>query len=268
INRLPIDPVGFGDGGIGPMVEMGAGIVGGLQVGYSKLSYDLYVSNGPQLIYPNPAPGADTRWGQMQYEMFGNNNKSQAVGGRIGFLPLSNSSLELGVSGQYKNSTGDTAYTNVSVLFYAVDLSYFKKIDAIGSTVRLLGEYKVMNVGNGGNYSAYILDSAHSQSVTMTSNAWYGQLSIRPTQVENDILKNIEIVGRYSQFTPPAGTATLVPGGLWGVDKDVISQLAVGINYWLRWDAVLKFSYTSQDGNYASNSLAGQRFNAQIVYRF
>ena len=85
LNRFPTNPVGFGDGGIGPMVENGIGIVGGLQLGVSKLNYDLYLSDGPQLITEDPSMA-----GNFEYEAFLNNNKNIAFGGRIGFLPLSN----------------------------------------------------------------------------------------------------------------------------------------------------------------------------------
>jgi len=50
INRFPTDPVGFGDGGIGAMNEVGVGALGGFGIGDSKVSYDVYVSNGPILL--------------------------------------------------------------------------------------------------------------------------------------------------------------------------------------------------------------------------
>src|SRR6266542_2679807 len=50
INRFPTDPVGFGDGGIGAMNEVGIGAQGGIGIGDSKINYDVYVSNGPILL--------------------------------------------------------------------------------------------------------------------------------------------------------------------------------------------------------------------------
>src|SRR6266498_1745038 len=50
INRFAANPTGFGDGGIGAMNETGVGAIGAIPVGDVKLNYDLYVSNGPQLL--------------------------------------------------------------------------------------------------------------------------------------------------------------------------------------------------------------------------
>ncbi len=101
INRFPTDPVGFGDGGIGAMNEVGIGAQGGFGVGDVKFNYDLYLSNGPILLTdPENA-------GQFEYEGYVGNNKGKAVGGRVGFLPLSNSSLEIGYSFQRYHSDSE-----------------------------------------------------------------------------------------------------------------------------------------------------------------
>lgn len=82
INRFPTDPVGFGDGGIGAMNEVGIGAQGGFGVGDVKFNYDLYLSNGPILLTdPENA-------GQFEYEGYVGNNKGKAVGG-AGWIPAS-----------------------------------------------------------------------------------------------------------------------------------------------------------------------------------
>src|SRR5436190_16348767 len=101
------------------MIETGFGVQGGAQLGASKINYDLYVTNGPQLLTGSPEEA-----GQFEYEAYAGNNKKKSVGGRFGFLPFSNSSLELGYSFQYKSGTGDrsTIYEKTSYTGQAFDL--------------------------------------------------------------------------------------------------------------------------------------------------
>ena len=78
------------------MNETGVGAQGAIPWGNMKLAYDFYLSNGPQLLTdPENA-------GQFEYEAYNDNNKNKATGGRVGFLPFSNSCLELGLS--YENA--------------------------------------------------------------------------------------------------------------------------------------------------------------------
>src|SRR6266496_3871306 len=138
INRFPTDPVGFGDGGIGAMNEVGIGAQGGFGVGDVKFNYDLYLSNGPiLLIDPDNA-------GQFEYEGYIGNNKAKAVGGRLGLLPFTNSSLEIGYSFQKKSKTGDpgSSYENVGLFMQAIDLNYYGHLTSIQCDLRLIGEWK------------------------------------------------------------------------------------------------------------------------------
>ena len=251
LNRFPTDPVGFGDGGIGPLVETGLGIVGGLQMGYSKLNYDFYISNGPHLI-ANDANMA----GNFEYESFLNNNRDMAFGGRVGLLPFANSSLELGLSTLQKTKTGDihTIYNNVGASWMAYDLSYYHYLTSLKSTVRVYGEYKTMNV----DQARYPFDSTVAFK-SNKSSAWYVQGGLRPTTFDLQFLNNIEFALRYSKFTTPAnapwGNALINSAG------NSIYQWAYGINYWLAWDCLIKFSYQRQ-------SFDGNQFISQVIYRF
>jgi hypothetical protein len=246
LQRFANSPVGFGDGGIGAMTETGIGLQGGAQVGVSKINYDFYITNGPQLL-----TGSPDQAGQFEYEAYLNNNKKKSIGGRFGFLPLSNSSLEVGYSVQYKSSTGDrlTAFEKTPFMAQAFDLNYFKTMESIKSQVRVIGEYKMLNVGQ---------RSYASDSTTFTfdnkSSAYYIQGSIRPIGLDNGILKNLELALRYSEFNTPQGAMWFADG------KNVRTQTAVGINYWYRWNGVLKISYQKQNG--------AKGFYAQLVYGF
>ena len=59
------------------------------------------------------------------------------------------------------------------------------------------------------------------------------RLSIQPAFLEDPILRNFELVGRYSFLETPEGSH-------WGGKQ---KQWAVGVNYWLDWRSVIKLSY-------------------------
>ncbi|NVO18335.1 MAG: hypothetical protein HXX13_01470 [Bacteroidetes bacterium] len=254
LNRFSTDPVGFGDGGIGPMVENGVGIVGGLQLGYSKLNYDFYMSDGPQLLAEDA-----TMAGNFEYEGFLNNNKNMAFGGRVGLLPFSNSCLELGVSLLHKSKTGDinTPFNKIGANWMAYDLNFYHNIPALKSIVRVYGEYKTMSVDK----ATYPFDEGGSFS-TNKSSAWYIQGGLRPNGFTSQFVDNLEVSARYSSFTTPENA----PWGNAVTYSDLslgntIHQMAYSLNYWLAWDCILKFSYQTQ--NYSAN-----QFVFQAIYRF
>jgi hypothetical protein len=253
LNRMATDPVGFGDGGIGPMVETGIGAVGGFQLGYSKMNYDIYLSNGPQLLSGSADDPASA--GQFEYESYFDNNRNKAIGGRIGFLPLTNSSLEVGVSGLNESKAADLHSpwdsSGVGVTFYAIDLNYYYSLDFIKSTLRLMGEYKGANVDKA-SYPVYGDTMSATYSFNNSSSAYYVQATLRPSKSENAFFKNLELSARYSEFAP-------AKDALWGGNK--ISQRTLGLDYWLSWDCVLKLTFQNQ-------SDFGNSYQAQLVYRF
>ncbi len=249
VDRFAINPVGFGDGVIGPMIETGIGAQGGIPLGSAKMSYDFWISNGPQLIDGSADPG---NAGQFDYEAYSDNNKSKAIGGRIGLVPFSNSSLELGVSFENAKGTGAqySAYEKTGVQMMAFDLEYFKNISAIKSTVRLIGEYKTQKVDK-----AYYPVEGDSTSYTFdnSANAMYGMISLRPSNADNKFVRNLELGFRYSSFDRPKEAK-------WGSDK-MLTQTAVTLDYWLRWNSLVKFTY-------GKNSDAANLYVVQLVYGF
>lgn len=244
INRFSTDPVGFGDGGIGAMNEVGVGAQGGFGVGSAKINYEFYISNGSQIL-TNPENA-----GQFDYEAYAANNNAQAVGGRIGLLPLSNSSFEIAYSFQNKEKTGEigTPYENVGVLMQAFDLNYWGHIKPIKSDIRVLGEWKHQKVDNVNYFAA---DST-TYTFKNTPTAYYIAGTIRPSHLKNMFLRNLELAARYSEFKRPAGAP-------WGGSNT--HQFALSLDYWLKWNTVLKMTYqTEKDIDNA--------FVAQLVFGF
>ncbi|CAN5365907.1 hypothetical protein BH11BAC2_BH11BAC2_21530 [soil metagenome] len=241
MNRFASNPVGFGDGGIGTMEAVGFGVQGGFAAGCSKFNYDGWVSNGPQLL----TDAENT--GQFDYEAYTDNNKNKAIGGRIGFLPLSNSSLEIGASFESTNKTGSqySADESVGVIAYAVDLNYFHMIKAIKSTLRVQGEFKKQDVDK---HDYLIPDDEFGGTYTFdnTAQTYYILASLRPGGVENKVLRNLEVALRYSSYKTPDGA----PWAYYdtnGKNTD-LTQTAFGLNYWLKWNCVAKLCYQMQDG--------------------
>ena len=244
INRFPTDPVGFGDGGIGAMNEVGIGAQGGFGVGDVKFNYDLYLSNGPILLTdPENA-------GQFEYEGYVGNNKGKAVGGRVGFLPLSNSSLEIGYSFQSKTKTGDpgSPYENVGLHMQAVDLNYYGHIIPIQSDVRLIAEWKYQKVDKATYFDANGIPFTFDNS----PSTYYVAGTIRPVHVHNVFIHNLELAARYSQFNRPVEAP-------WGGGDT--HQFAVSLDYWLKWNSLVKLTYQTQKDE-------PNAFYGQVVFGF
>jgi len=243
INRFPTNPVGFGDGGIGAMNEVGVGAQGAFGAGDTKFNYNFYLSNGPILLTD------DELAGQFEYEGYIGNNKGKAIGGRIGFLPISNSSLEIGYSFQSKKKTGDpgTDYENVGVNMQAVDLNYYNHITPLKSDIRLIAEWKYQKVDN-----AIYYHGLNAYTFKNNPSAYYIAGTIRPVHVDNEFVHNLELAARYSEFKRP----TLAP---WGGDNT--HQVAVSLDYWLKWNCLVKLTYQTQKDEIKT-------FFAQAVFGF
>ncbi|MBI1222002.1 MAG: hypothetical protein GC180_05305 [Bacteroidetes bacterium] len=229
INKFAEKPMGFSEEGamIGPMTEFGASLRGGAQIGLSKVNYVLYVSNGPTL---NTGSSNPMDAGRLDYNNLGDNNNNKAIGGRFGFLPFSSSWLEIGLSGQVAGvGNSGSAFQNVKTQMYAADLSIIKKVNFIKSNVDIKAQYNYVQTSK----TNYLDTAGNSYTFNNTSTAWFSQIAIRPMFLEKSFLKNVEFTGRYSVLKTPQES-------YWAIDN---SQVAMGINYWLKWNSVIKVNY-------------------------
>ncbi len=230
----------------------GVGAFGGLPIGSSRLTYDLYVTNGPQLL-------TDTlNAGQFEYEAYTGNNKHKAIGGRVAILPFSNQSLEIGYSFLNKNNTSDGgAIPNASVFMQAVDLNYFHVISPLRSMFRLMGEWRYQKVGNVTYYKGIDLGGNPTDPYTLSSNtptSYYVTAAIRPSMVSNKFIRNLELAARYSHYNRPADAA-------WSGGLATTERTTIAIDYWLHWNSLLKFAYQVEKN-------AKNAFYAQVVFGF
>jgi len=241
INRLPSNPLGFThEGQVGPMSDLGVEIRGAVYVTRNAwINYSLYVVNGPKL---NDGGDEPEEGGQLHYNNYLDNNKAKSIGGRIGILPLYNSSLEIGLSGQFgKVGTSKTVYEDIGSQLYAVDLSYVTRLDFMKSMLDIKGQWNRVSVDQASYPDPN--NAGQSYSFENVSNAYYAQLSIKTAFVDNDFFNKLEFVGRYSKLELPSKA-------VWGGED---TQITVGINYWLDWRTVIKFAYQTLDSNGADD---------------
>jgi len=226
-NRYCSNPIGMG---IGAATESGIGIQGGFQAGYSKFSYQVYAANGPQLIVDSS--GATN--GQLDYGNYTDNNTNKTIGGSLGYLPFSNSSLEIGVSGQYTPKTGAayTAFENISSMSFAAHLNYYHVFSPI--MLRLQGQYEYTKTDNFNLYTNSSDTALLFPKFDNVQSGWYAGLTLRLSGASSPFLSNLELGGRLSQLTLPAEA-------LWG-GKPMI-QATICLTYWFTWKTPLNISY-------------------------
>ncbi|MEI7675307.1 MAG: hypothetical protein WCJ03_00890 [Bacteroidales bacterium] len=245
LNHFASDAVGFGDGGIGAMNEMGVGAQGGFNIGATKLNYDFYLSNGTQFN------STGENIGNMEYEAYVPNNKKQAIGGRVGILPLSNSSLEIGYSFQQKSkTTADADIPNAKVFMQAVDVNYIQPVSELSSTIRLQGEYKTQDISDAGTTLLVANDPTSAVSLDTKKSAYYVSATIRPSLVQNKILRNIDFALRFSGYNLPSGVMwDGTANNAVAMESVKLRQTEYSVNYWLKYNTVVKFTYVTRNAS-------------------
>ncbi|NLP59020.1 hypothetical protein [Lutibacter sp. B1] len=236
INKLSSVPLGFGHDGIVPSSGVGVELRGTFTVSGSKFNYAVYSTNGPKL---NDGSMDPDEAGILHFDNYEDNNKNKSLGGRIGYLPFTDSSTEIGFS--FLNSkVGNTEsdYEKIGAKLIAYDFSFIKKVNPLAGIIDIKAQYNKSLVDDaeyfepldGGGFEEYTFNN--------TSNSFYAQLSYKPTMSASNFLKNIELVGRYSELNTPEGAE-------W---ESNVKQTAFGINYWLSWRSALKVNYQITDG--------------------
>ncbi len=237
INRLPSNPLGFSHGEqVGPSSALGVELRGGAPVGAAKINYAFYVINGPTL---NDGSVEPEEVGQLHFDNYEDNNDDKAIGGRFGILPFSNSSLEIGISGQTaKVGARNSIYEDTRAWLYAVDLSFVHNVPALKSIVDIKAQYSLTKVDR----DVYTV-GPETFRFNNESSAYFVQATFKPAFVSNRFFQKLEFAGRYSAMS-------LAPDAPWGKEKN---QWAISLNYWLDWRTVVKFSYQYTDSPTASS---------------
>ena len=238
INKLATDPIGVTSGPVSS--DWGIEMQGGLPVGNMKVSYDVALTNGFQFLGD----------GSVQNPGIVDNNLGKTVSGRFGWLPISNSSLEIGVSGLYgKAGDANTLYKNASTYMGAGDMQYI--YSGPHAVINLKGQY------NFGYVTRENLTNPTDSTLTYTYNnfstGYYGMFSIRPV-VSSKFLRNLEFAARYSAYDTPKNST-------W---ENHSQQITAGVAYWLNWRTVLKLTYENMVSTTPLNSELGITDNKTI----
>jgi hypothetical protein len=216
-----------------------------------KWSYDIALTTGFQLIHDGLQDG------ELQNPNgtgLTDNNNNKMLSGRLSILPLSNSSLELGVSGIYGKvgDTNDSLYKNALTEMYALDIAYVKNIRPF--LISIKGQYNFINVNKGTFPNPS--DSAKTYSFKNNTTAYFGQVSLRPVSLHNKIIRNFELAFRYANYVTPKGS-------LWEQNSN---QTSIGVDYWLSWRSVIKFTYETINSNYTSLGVQGDKTKTNYMY--
>lgn len=245
IERMPNAPLGFrhveGSPNIGPVgSEMGVDIRGGFQVGDGKMNYVVYISNGPML---NDGNIEKELAGSLDYENFYDNNNNKAVGGRIGILPLSNSSLEIGFSGCTARA-GDirNGYKYIEANAAAVDFSWHRPVHSLRSLINFKGQLNYQEV----DHAYYLDDTGTPYGFDNSSSIYYLRGSIRPAFLKNKLLRNTEFLLRYNGMH-------LAEHAHWGGKT---TRFDFGVSYWLSLRTGFRFAYEVTESEHHGNDEA------------
>ena len=244
IDKLPTDPIAFGDGGLAPSSQVGIFARGAFPIATTKLVYDVYVANGPQLIVNDPNAA-----GSFNFDDFTDLNNGKAVGGRIGFLPIP--SIETGYSFQYAQ-TSPSGFQHVYAFLQAFDLNIRQDFHGIGVfTVRT--EW----IWSSAQRATYGGGSTGFGPITFSNyrTGGYAELAYRPTYMANRYLRNVEVVTRFNYLRTPLAA----PGG----DRETLWEF--GVDYWITPSAVLKVAYGVDNKDVGQNQNA---FNLQLGIGF
>jgi hypothetical protein len=237
INKFPDDPLPFGDGGIAPGSEVGIFARGAVPVHNMKVTYDAYLTNGPNLHTTNPDNA-----GSLNFDDFTDLNHNKAVGGRIGFLPMPN--VEMGYSVEFAE-VQPSDFPTTDALLQAVDINYRQDCNFLKGQFDIRSEWTWSDVGT----QTYDPTGALGFGPTRFTNyrqGGYVQLCFRPTKSDIKFLRDVELVSRYDWLIQPINA----PGG------DHEKRLTFGIDYWITPAIVVKAAYEIDDKKVGENDNA------------
>jgi hypothetical protein len=225
INKLPDRPLAVYHG-ILPNISVGAQVRGGFPIGPTRANYAFYVSNGPVL---NTFDASSA--GTLDFNSYTDNNDNKAVGGRVGFLPIPGFEVGYGFETSKPGFQG-TSFSRVQALVQSVDLEVTRDSDLLRGRINLFAQYAWSHV----DHAVYDPDGSLGFGplpLTAKQDGGYAELAYRPTKVDMDFLRNLELIFRWDHLSRD-------PSGL-GDPRE--TRWTLGLNYWLSPSTVLKAGY-------------------------
>ena len=225
INKLPDRPLAVYHGVL-PNISVGAQARGGFPIGPTRVDYAFYVSNGPVLNTFDPR-----RAGTLDFNSYTDNNDNKAVGGRFGFLPVPGLEVGYGFETSKPGFQG-TSFSRVQALVQSVDLEVTRDSDLLKGRVNLFAQYAWSHV----DHAVYDPDGSLGfgpLAFTSKRDGGYAEIAYRPTKLDNDFLRNLEMIFRWDHLSRD-------PSGLGNPEE---TRWTLGLNYWLSPSTVLKAAY-------------------------
>jgi hypothetical protein len=225
INKLPDRPLAVYHG-ILPNISVGAQARGGFPIGPTRVDYAFYVSNGPVLN------SFDARSaGTLDFNSYTDNNDNKAVGGRVGFLPIPGVEVGYGFETSKPGFQG-TSFSRVQALVQSVDLEVTRDSDLLKGRINLFAQYAWSHV----DHAVYDPDGSLGfgpLAFTSKQDGGYAELAYRPTKLDIDFLRNLEMIFRWDHLSRD-------PSGLGDPREE---RWTLGLNYWLSPSTVVKAAY-------------------------
>ena len=225
INKLPDRPIGVYHG-ILPNISVGAQVRGGFPIGPTRANYAFYVSNGP-VLNTFDARSAGT----LDFNSYTDNNDNKAVGGRVGFLPIPGVEVGYGFETSKPGFQG-TTFSDLQALVQSVDLQITRDSDLLRGRINLFAQYAWSHV----DHAVYDPDGSLGfgpLAFTSKQDGGYAELAYRPTKVDIDFIRNLELIFRWDHLSrDPSGL-----GDPWE------TRWTLGLNYWLSPSTVVKAAY-------------------------
>jgi hypothetical protein len=225
INKLPDRPLAIYHG-ILPNISVGAQVRGGFPIGPTRANYAFYVSNGPVLNTFDARTA-----GTLDFNSYTDNNDNKAVGGRVGFLPIPGVEVGYGFETSKPGFQG-TTFANVQALVQSVDLEVSRDSDLLKGRINLFAQYAWSHV----DHAVYDPDGSLGFGplpLTAKRDGGYAELAYRPTKLDIDFLRNLEMIFRWDHLSRD-------PSGLGDPEE---TRWTLGLNYWISPSTVVKAAY-------------------------
>ena len=215
INKLPDRPLAVYHGLL-PNISVGAQVRGGFPIGPTRADYAFYVSNGPVLNTFDARTA-----GTLDFNSYTDNNDNKAVGGRVGFLPIPGVEVGYGFETSKPGFQG-TTFSRLQALVQSVDLEVTRDSDLLKGRINLFAQYAWSHV----DHAVYDPDGSLGfgpLAFTSKQDGGYAEIAYRPTKVDTDFVRNLEMVFRWDHLSrDPSGL-----GDPWE------TRWTLGLNYWL-----------------------------------
>ena len=105
-------------------------------------------------------------------------------------------------------------------------------------------------------------DSTQKYTFTNSVSSAFAQVSVRPVQAQNKVLKNLELAYRYVTYKSPESST-------WGQNY---TESDIALDYWLSWRTVVKVAYeninASGTSSVALTGIQGSSLVNRMIIQF